>query len=65
MPEIASKFLWKTGMESKTTENLTIKYDDLTAVQFIELWETVWGCGTFPRTGGACDEKHSVPGFGF
>lgn len=37
-------------MESKPTENLTIKYNELTAVQFIELWETVWGgCGTFPE----------------
>ena len=24
---------------------LTIKYNDLTAQQFIELWETVWGPG--------------------
>ena len=49
MPEIASKFLWKTGMESKPTENLTIKYNELTAVQFIELWETVWGAGPSPE----------------
>ncbi|WP_287053255.1 GNAT family N-acetyltransferase [Treponema sp.] len=32
-------------MESKPTENLTIKYNELTAVQFIELWKTVWGAG--------------------
>ena len=24
---------------------LTVKYNDLTAEQFIELWETVWGAG--------------------
>ena len=49
MPEIASKFLWKTGMESKPTENLTKKYNELTAVQFIELWETVWGADLHPN----------------
>ena len=26
--------------------NLKIKYNELTAEQFIELWETVWGNGT-------------------
>ena len=25
--------------------NLKIKYNELTAEQFIELWETVWGNG--------------------
>ena len=32
-------------MKSKSAENLTIKYNELTASQFIELWETVWGKG--------------------
>mgnify|MGYP004529095649 FL=1 len=32
-------------MKSKSTENLTIKHNELTASQFIELWETVWGAG--------------------
>ena len=26
--------------------NLIVKYNELTAEQFIELWETVWGDGT-------------------
>lgn len=28
-------------------------------------FENGLGRGTFTRIGGACDEKHSVPGFGF
>ena len=36
-------------MTSKSTENLTIKYNELTASQFIELWETVWGAGPSPE----------------
>ena len=36
-------------MKSKSTENLTIKYNELTASQFIELWETVWGAGPSPE----------------
>ena len=39
----------RPGIERRTFGPYTVRYNDLTAEQFIELWESVWGEGPSPE----------------
>lgn len=41
----SSMVIRRVGAEHRTYDQYTVRYNELTAEQFIELWESVWGDG--------------------
>lgn len=39
---------------------LTVKYNELSAAEFILLWETVWGQGPYLDANRDCHEKYDI-----